>query len=505
MLKKPSKNNECFYCCITSKCAKGSDKNEVLKFLMNSENDEFGSESHNESSFVHLTPPSYPLYIDNSMEDMKCFLDEAFHTEDIALTSSMNDNGESSGYQRSPLELPRLNSVVSFQDLERTIFQPLQSNEKHVQRNLCESCVEKLYLYIENQIERMQKECESYIDTIEMKESQIRNLKAYETQEIYPNNSLDNPDIEPTQFVYKNARNECEAMNSLREEIEHMRNAYEQQQELNRQYSSLLLQHEDHARFLSLEEDNLQRQTNNLELHTKNLKGNSREMACKCQRAQDEMEKLMNIELNSTLFFITDFQLSEKLRMVHGIQKSYPSINGLRLKYRANEDIKWNEINAAWGQIAVLLYSISGICEFSSTVFRLVPLTTCPRIIQITSHSKKEKKEHVLGNDKYRIKNPAVPLDGDETFTLASPLKILNHLLSQMIEHVLHSIQEPADLIFGQSLPFQISVSKIGIADLLSLEEDDELSWLYVVNCMVANIDWLSKCLNKNSIPMKVT
>eukprot|EP00903_Cladosiphon_okamuranus_P013201 g12313.t1 len=65
----------------------------------------------------------------------------------------------------------------------------------------------------------------------------------------------------------------------------------------------------------------------------------------------------------------------------------FPSINGYRLG-RAPDDkrrLHWNEINAAWGEAALLVRCVSNAVDFRSRRFRLVPLNCASRVIELAS------------------------------------------------------------------------------------------------------------------------
>jgi len=67
-----------------------------------------------------------------------------------------------------------------------------------------------------------------------------------------------------------------------------------------------------------------------------------------------------------------------------GHEGVFGTINGLRLGRVPNIPVEWTEINAAWGQTLLLLYTIARKLDFTFENFRLVPLGSFSRIEKLT-------------------------------------------------------------------------------------------------------------------------
>lgn len=143
--------------------------------------------------------------------------------------------------------------------------------------------------------------------------------------------------------------------------------------------------------------------------------------------------------------------------------------------------------------------------SFSSKDFRIVPHTTCAKIIEITPQ--KTKLKHYLGldecikekNSKRVLQDSWQALTQENQFlTLAGSLCAVNRLLCQLVYFVLKSKDYLSDNYTLFPLPFQISPSNIGGVNLPSLSDNDDKSWLYVVNCIAADLDWISKHVQSN-------
>lgn len=487
------------------RCCNCQDQSQDGSFeSMKKEEEEYKTKdgSANESSFIHLTQSSSIHHNDSppilhnrrSVDYVKHFMTNPEDSLDIS---------KSEKYRLGFLKAVQHTS--SLVDILRG-----DSNFAAGDVYLCESCVDRLHVAIEDHIERLERDCRAYTNAVELEEAKTWKQRDVSTGigDDDDNDADNEKDSEETgQTIYDTGNNSELAMSFFQEEIQSLSHAYQQQKEISQQLTELMIQEEQRAHSISMEEDHLLRQFNALELDMKHLQWKSREMASKCQQTQNEMESLMNLSLNSTLFVITNFQNSTKhdMNMDTYIVPSdtesleYPTINGLRLTYRANQEITWNEVNAAWAQVALLLYFVGNVLDHSSKDLRIVPLTTCAKIIEITSITPKKKVEHNLGVN--------LDIHHHTNITLARSLRPLNRILHQLVtcaeEHTITATSF-SDEIPQNTLPFQMpSQYEIGKADLTQLEESDDASWLYTINCMAANLDWLSRNVGLNALCLK--
>jgi len=68
----------------------------------------------------------------------------------------------------------------------------------------------------------------------------------------------------------------------------------------------------------------------------------------------------------------------------------FGTINGLRLGRVSGGHVEWTEINAAWGQALLLLYTIARKLDYTIENFRLVPMGSFSRIEKISDKSSYE-------------------------------------------------------------------------------------------------------------------
>ena len=61
-------------------------------------------------------------------------------------------------------------------------------------------------------------------------------------------------------------------------------------------------------------------------------------------------------------------------------QTRFGSINGFRMGTLPQERVGWNEINAGWGQAALLLATLAKRCSYSFTSYEVVPKVKPPSV-----------------------------------------------------------------------------------------------------------------------------
>lgn len=65
----------------------------------------------------------------------------------------------------------------------------------------------------------------------------------------------------------------------------------------------------------------------------------------------------------------------------------FGTINGFRLGKLSTHQVEWNEINAAWGQTLLLLYTVANKLKFQFNTYRLVPMGSFSRIEKVDGDS----------------------------------------------------------------------------------------------------------------------
>lgn len=91
-------------------------------------------------------------------------------------------------------------------------------------------------------------------------------------------------------------------------------------------------------------------------------------VAC-CTRLAEQDEQLRNTNVYNDSFFIWH-------------DGSFGTINNFRLGRMPNTQVDWAEINAAWGQIVLLLHTMATQKNFTFTNHQLVPMGSFSKIIE---------------------------------------------------------------------------------------------------------------------------
>ena len=130
-------------------------------------------------------------------------------------------------------------------------------------------------------------------------------------------------------------------------------------------------------------------------------------------------------------------------------------INELRLAFSPKGDLGWEEIQAAWGQVAQLLLFM----DLQNKDWRIIPLTSCAKLIH-------EKRVFNLGKD---------------TASMAYALKALARLLQAT----------------NFLLPFPITVERIGDVEIVQLPNADHFGWSRVVHYLACNLQHIAEEVSK--------
>lgn len=185
-------------------------------------------------------------------------------------------------------------------------------------------------------------------------------------------------------------------------------------------------------------ETSLAREENELELEAQAMSHTQSQLCNMLELAQLETEKLAVADLS--LFSLT---IDER-----GLR--YPLINDLRLAFSPKGDLGWEEIQAAWSQVAQLLLFI----DVHQREWRIIPLTPRAKIIHV-------KTVYNLGKD---------------MTSMAKSLKALATLL------------ESSNI----PLPFPITKDSIGDVLIAQLPNSDHPAWSRFVHYLACNLQHLS-------------
>ena len=220
-----------------------------------------------------------------------------------------------------------------------------------------------------------------------------------------------------------------QAVAQQEEELVHLKGLKKEQDELSVQLDNI--------------ETNAAHEANALELEARAMSHVQNQLTRTLQVAELEIDKLAAVDL-SLFSLVIDKR---------GLR--YPLINEFRLGFCPKGDLGWEEIQAAWGQVAQLLLSMN----MQTKDWRIIPLTTCAKIIH-------EKRVYNLGKD---------------MSSMAGALKSLTRML--------HSTR--------QYLPFPMTEDKIGDVAIAQLPNTDHPGWSRVVHYLACNLQHLSNTVSQ--------
>lgn len=216
------------------------------------------------------------------------------------------------------------------------------------------------------------------------------------------------------------------------------------------------------------EREQLEEELRALELDEKALEAEEAEF----WRAHNEQllvsEQQANQLASLRAAYATDAATLEKLERTNvyndafciGHDGVFGTINGLRLGRVAGIQVEWAEINAAWGQMLLLLYTIARKLDFTFEHYRLVPMGSFSRIEKTTG----DKATYELyGSGDLHLGR----LFHNRRFDLA--MVAFLDCLKQLMDYIKSQDN-------GVDFPHQISKDKIGDVSI-KLQFSQEESW----------------------------
>jgi len=211
---------------------------------------------------------------------------------------------------------------------------------------------------------------------------------------------------------------------------------------------------------------------NSLQIDANAFQDMQRHLTHQCHAVEVERFLLSKVQLHSSLFDIT---------VDDRVSKRFPLINNLRLTHRPTpKGVSWLEINSAWSQAAQLVIFVGSATHFKSKDLRIVPLTSCAKIIEL------------LQGNKIIVNHLGVDFESNarkthETESIVSSVRAFHALLHQLSAHMLQT--KPHNAL--DKIPFETRMYSIGSHDLRRLLEMDDVGWGGVIHCMAANMKWM--------------
>lgn len=152
----------------------------------------------------------------------------------------------------------------------------------------------------------------------------------------------------------------------------------------------------------------------------------------------------------------------------------FATINAFKLGNLVNKPVESTEINAAFGQAALVLTIITSRCGIQFKQYHIAPMGSFPRILKA---------------DDRRTSYPLF-IDQPGVFSLF-PKRNFNLALAGFMQ----CIHELGEYITAYdrtlSIPYKIEVSESKIADKSFVYGGDEEMWTHALKHMLANIKWI--------------
>ncbi|KAI9934639.1 hypothetical protein ASPWEDRAFT_53764 [Aspergillus wentii DTO 134E9] len=255
----------------------------------------------------------------------------------------------------------------SFSDqVERTgrLFEII-SSRSDIDHPICTECTEMVVDGLQKRLAGATKERDAYI-------SFLRNL----------NTSV--PTAEELEAAEK----------SLQETLEAEESAFAELVELEQEKTDLdeeIAKLEEESRQLDLEEEGFWRDRNAFSLTLSDFQNERDALNMRYDHDSRQLERLQRTNVYNDAFCI-------------GHDGYFGTINGLRLGRLTNPSVEWPEINAAWGQTALLLATIADKLGFQFQGYRLRPMGSTSRIEKIEYPQQSASQSVVSGGNP----NPSV-------------------------------------------------------------------------------------------------
>ncbi|ORX58028.1 APG6-domain-containing protein [Hesseltinella vesiculosa] len=154
----------------------------------------------------------------------------------------------------------------------------------------------------------------------------------------------------------------------------------------------------------------------------------------------------------------------------------FGTINGYRLGRLHSHPVEWNEINAAWGQTLLLLYTVANKLNFQFKSYRLVPMGSSSKIEKVDGDV--VVSYELYGSGDYGINR----------------MLFLNRRFDHAMVAVLNCLKQLSDYAERKDrnirLPYRINKDKIGELSIRLQFNQDEL-WTKALRYMLTNMKWI--------------
>ncbi|KRT79646.1 hypothetical protein AMK59_8325 [Oryctes borbonicus] len=314
----------------------------------------------------------------------------------------------------------------------RAILFDTLSDNSNIDHPLCEECTDNLLEMLEQEIVIIDNDCEDYKRYYKRREADVGEQKLSELQK-----ELEDIENEEKRLY--------EELGALTEEEKETLKAIEEQ--------------EAEAKRLAQEEHRYWKEYTKYRKDYLNTDDEYRSLECQLAYTQSQLDKLRNTNVFNATFHIWH-------------SGHFGTINNFKLGRLPSVPVEWSEINAAWGQTALLLAALARKINLTFEKYKLVPYG---------NHSYIE----VLGEQR------ELPLYGSGGFKFLWDTKFdagmvaFLDCLQQFKEKV-----EQGHIDFR--LPYQMNKGKIEDSSIYSIkiQFNSEEQWTKALKFMLTNLKW---------------
>ncbi|KAL8585049.1 hypothetical protein ACOMHN_043685 [Nucella lapillus] len=207
------------------------------------------------------------------------------------------------------------------------------SGQSEIDHPLCEECTDSLLDRLDQELKQTEDECRDYRDFLDQ-------LNA--TEDIEDEAALD------------------KELEQLRSEEDRLVQELEKVEGEQYTVEELMAQEKGETKKLEESEAKYYREYADLKRHRMELEDEQMSIENQMQFAAAQLNKLKQVNVFNSTFHIWH-------------SGPFGTINGFRLGRLPNIQVEWSEINAAWGQAALLLHSLARKIDLTFDRYRLVP------------------------------------------------------------------------------------------------------------------------------------
>ncbi|KAI7863405.1 autophagy protein Apg6-domain-containing protein [Spinellus fusiger] len=353
------------------------------------------------------------------------------------------------GEDRGGWQTQRNNSLSHRLKVANRLFD-LMSSKSSVDHPMCQECTDMLLESLEKQLEAVGRERDCYIDYLK----KIKQNQVSEEEQ----SSLEHQVLQ------------------LKQEEQEAQEALEKAQDESVRIKETVQKMEATLAALQQEEEAFWEKSNQYQLHLQSFQNERDSINLKYDHDVKQYERLQK-----TVVYNDAFSISH--------DGPFGTINGFRLGRLSSHSVEWAEVNAAWGQTLLLLYTVANKLKFQFQTYRLVPMGSFSRVEKIDGDS-------VLSYELY----------GSGDFGLNR--MFLNRRFDHAMVAILNCLKQLTDFAEERDkslrLPYRINKDKIGELSI-RLQFNQEELWTKALKYMLTNMKWILAFASRTIVTAETT